>query len=308
MSGLGFRLPRATSPAINQLIGSQAYNNGTYGIIAAASTNMVVSGNSFFNNTTANCSLGSATVAIASNNYPANATCNNIALSTLGGTGASLPAALGSGTAPTVATGFCSTGSPVTALSANNGTAAFDILIGQATCTSTGTLTMPAATTGWVCSATDVTTPASHNVVQTGTQGLDNGGRSYRLLPHDRHRAELQSCRSYPRHVYGILNEYRRPHRCERRSLEKRWLPHQRIGPSRQCRQAVNRAAAKAVYEELAQVGVPWHVIAVIHEREASQDWAGSLAQGDRWDRVSVNEPKGRGPFHIRSSLPPMTP
>ena len=74
-------------------------------------------------------------------------------------------------TAPTVASGFCSTGSPVTALSASNGTAAFDILIGAATCGSTGTLTMPAATTGWVCHATDVTTPASHNVVQTGTNG-----------------------------------------------------------------------------------------------------------------------------------------
>lgn len=67
--------------------------------------------------------------------------------------------------------------------------------------------------------------------------------------------------------------------------------------------QAVNVAtrltapAAKAVYEELAQVGVPWYVIAVIHEREASQDWADSLAQGDPWNRVSVNEPKGRGPF-----------
>jgi hypothetical protein len=74
-------------------------------------------------------------------------------------------------TAPTVASGFCSTGSPVTAISASNGTAAFDILIGQATCGSTGTLTLPAATTGWVCNATDVTTPASHNIVQTGTQG-----------------------------------------------------------------------------------------------------------------------------------------
>ena len=55
--------------------------------------------------------------------------------------------------------------------------------------------------------------------------------------------------------------------------------------------------AAKAVYVELAQTGVPWALIAVIHEREASQSWACSLAQGDRWDHVSVNEPKGRGPF-----------
>ena len=50
----------------------------------------------------------------------------------------------------------------------------------------------------------------------------------------------------------------------------------------------------KAVQEK---TGVPWFVIAVIHERESSQDWTGSLAQGDRWDRVSVHVPKGRGPF-----------
>lgn len=73
-------------------------------------------------------------------------------------------------TAPTIASGFCSTASNTT-ISASNGTAAFDILIGGATCGTTGTLTMPAATTGWVCESTDVTTPASHNVVQTGTQG-----------------------------------------------------------------------------------------------------------------------------------------
>jgi hypothetical protein len=29
------------------------------------------------------------------------------------------------------------------------------------------------------------------------------------------------------------------------------------------------------------KTGVPWPVIAVIHERECSQDWTGSLAQGD---------------------------
>ena len=46
-----------------------------------------------------------------------------------------------------------------------------------------------------------------------------------------------------------------------------------------------------------AKTGVPWAVIAVIHERESSQDWAASLAQGDPWNRVSVHVPKGRGPF-----------
>lgn len=46
-----------------------------------------------------------------------------------------------------------------------------------------------------------------------------------------------------------------------------------------------------------ARTGVPWAVIAVIHERECSQDWTGSLAQGDPWNRVSVHVPAGRGPF-----------
>ena len=46
-----------------------------------------------------------------------------------------------------------------------------------------------------------------------------------------------------------------------------------------------------------AKTGVPWPVIAVIHERECSQDWTGSLAQGDPWDRISVHVPAGRGPF-----------
>jgi lysozyme family protein len=46
-----------------------------------------------------------------------------------------------------------------------------------------------------------------------------------------------------------------------------------------------------------AKTGVPWAVIAVIHERECSQDWTGSLAQGDPWDGVSIHVPAGRGPF-----------
>ena len=46
-----------------------------------------------------------------------------------------------------------------------------------------------------------------------------------------------------------------------------------------------------------ARTGIPWPVIAVIHERECSQDWTGSLAQGDPWDKVSVHVPAGRGPF-----------
>lgn len=55
---------------------------------------------------------------------------------------------------------------------------------------------------------------------------------------------------------------------------------------------------ARGCYQLIArQTAVPWFVIAVIHEREASQNWAASIAQGDRWDRVSTHVPKGRGPF-----------
>ena len=56
---------------------------------------------------------------------------------------------------------------------------------------------------------------------------------------------------------------------------------------------------AKARYQLVSQrTGVPWAVIAVIHQRESSQNWAGSLAQGDPWNEVSVHVPAGRGPFN----------
>jgi lysozyme family protein len=56
---------------------------------------------------------------------------------------------------------------------------------------------------------------------------------------------------------------------------------------------------AKAHYLEVAKrTGVPWFFIAVVHQRESSQNFARSLAQGDPWDEVSVHVPVGRGPFH----------
>jgi len=55
---------------------------------------------------------------------------------------------------------------------------------------------------------------------------------------------------------------------------------------------------SKARYQAVAsRTGVPWFVIAVIHEREASQRWGTQLGQGDPIDRVSVHAPAGRGPF-----------
>jgi lysozyme family protein len=56
---------------------------------------------------------------------------------------------------------------------------------------------------------------------------------------------------------------------------------------------------AKQRYQAVSlKTGVPWSVIAVIHEREASQRWDANIAQGDPWDRVSVHVPAGRGPFN----------
>lgn len=56
--------------------------------------------------------------------------------------------------------------------------------------------------------------------------------------------------------------------------------------------------AQKARYQAVAaKAGVPWFVIAVIHQRESNQNFSRSLAQGDPWNEVSTRVPKGRGPF-----------
>src|ERR1700722_4343370 len=56
---------------------------------------------------------------------------------------------------------------------------------------------------------------------------------------------------------------------------------------------AENLCAAKARYQTVEkETGVPWFIIAVIHEREASQDWNTQLAQGDPLNRKSVHEPR----------------
>jgi len=61
---------------------------------------------------------------------------------------------------------------------------------------------------------------------------------------------------------------------------------------------AVRLCAAKARYRQVEQItGVPWYMIAVIHEREASQNWNTQLAQGDPLHRVSTHVPRGMGPF-----------
>ena len=56
--------------------------------------------------------------------------------------------------------------------------------------------------------------------------------------------------------------------------------------------------AAKQRYLTVSdKTGIPWPFIAVTHQRESSQDWSKSLAQGDPWNKESTHVPAGRGPF-----------
>lgn len=64
--------------------------------------------------------------------------------------------------------------------------------------------------------------------------------------------------------------------------------------------------AAKARYEMISQTtGVPWWVIAVIHEREAGQNFSAQLGQGDPLGKPSRHIPRGRGPFFNHPNDPP---
>lgn len=81
-----------------------------------------------------------------------------------------------------------------------------------------------------------------------------------------------------------------------------RWQRCQ-ITPSRL--HEVNSVAARLVapdaklrYQAIEKAtGVPWFVVAVIHEREAGQSWSAQLGQGDPLNQVSRHVPRGRGPF-----------
>lgn len=58
---------------------------------------------------------------------------------------------------------------------------------------------------------------------------------------------------------------------------------------------------AKDIYQRISQTvwGTPdrWWFVAIVHEREASQNFNDSIAQGDRWDERSTHIPRGLGPF-----------
>ncbi len=82
----------------------------------------------------------------------------------------------------------------------------------------------------------------------------------------------------------------------------KRWIGvefhEEQMAAARRVAKRLCADKAKSVYLALEHATtVPWYVIAMIHEREASQSWAANIAQGDPWNRVSIHVPKGRGPF-----------
>lgn len=71
-----------------------------------------------------------------------------------------------------------------------------------------------------------------------------------------------------------------------------------RLNDVRSVASRLTSPTARATYQNIQKAtGVPWWAIAVIHERECSQRWSLSIAQGDPWDQVSRHVPKGRGPF-----------
>jgi len=66
-------------------------------------------------------------------------------------------------------------------------------------------------------------------------------------------------------------------------------------------KQVADRLSAPAAFSRYKAVeqktGVPWWFIAVVHYREASQNWNTQLGQGDPLNKKSTHVPKGRGPF-----------
>lgn len=60
-------------------------------------------------------------------------------------------------------------------------------------------------------------------------------------------------------------------------------------------------AQAKERYQRISQevwdTPERWWFVAIVHEREADQDFSRQLGQGDPLDRVSKHVPRGRGPF-----------
>lgn len=74
---------------------------------------------------------------------------------------------MGASGGASISSGFNTTGG---ACSQCSNTSGFKITVGTGTATQTGVLGMPSATnSGWACAVADITSPATHNVVETAT-------------------------------------------------------------------------------------------------------------------------------------------
>lgn len=70
------------------------------------------------------------------------------------------------------------------------------------------------------------------------------------------------------------------------------------LGTAARIAEELCAANAQAIYRDISNLtGVPWHIIALIHYREASQSWSANIANGQPWDRRTTWVPAGRGPF-----------
>lgn len=128
----------ATGGSINGVtVGATTPSTGAFTTLSASST---VSGTGFSTYLASPPAIGGTTA--ASGKFTTLQGTTSIALTNL----------VSSSTAPTIASGFGT--SPT--IPQNNGTAAFAVKIGTGGTATNGVLTMPAAITGWICDATDV--------------------------------------------------------------------------------------------------------------------------------------------------------
>jgi len=83
---------------------------------------------------------------------------------------------------------------------------------------------------------------------------------------------------------------------------QKRWdachIPAEKGPAFKQVSDRLSAAPAFSRYKAVEKLtGVPWWFTAVVHEREASQNWNTQLGQGDPLNKKSTHKPIGRGPF-----------
>jgi len=87
-----------------------------------------------------------------------------------------------------------------------------------------------------------------------------------------------------------------------RKDNQKRWdACHVSIEKGPAFKQVADRLLAAPAFSRYKTVekltGVPYWFIAVVHEREASQDWDTYLGNGQSLKKKTTITPKGRGPF-----------